>query len=121
MNAFCLLALLLPPPDLESHFVGCVPDTNGNLVHLEVKTRSTCGIGGRITRQVNVESAPTFLGNVGLEAKWTFEDGSFSGGVPLICGSEHGVRRVTVQDGFVSVFRGDALIFRMYAPAYGAR
>ncbi len=114
MNALCLLALLLPPPDLESSFEGTVHDTNGNVVWLKVETRSTCGAGDvrLITKQVEATSETD-----GLTMNWEVERHTWSGPLTL-CTCQYGARKFVIRDGFVSVFRGDTLLFRMYAPAY---
>ena len=113
MNVFALLALLLPPPVLESSFEGTIPDTNGNIVWLKVTTKSTCGVGDTllITKQVEASSETD-----GLTMKWT---GGYGISGPLtLCGVRYGARKFVSRDGFVSIFRGDTLLFKMYAPAY---
>ena len=112
MHGLFFLALLLPPPDLESSFEGTVLDSNGDVVWLKVETRSTFK-DGRIVRRMEVISETE-----GLSVRWVHGGGSFSGPLLNFCGSGFPAKKCAVKDGFITVSRGDTLLFRMYAPVY---
>lgn len=109
------LLLLLMPPELESRFCGAIPDTNGNLVHLEIKTKSVFCAGMyhmELTGLSDTEGLIFHWPPGGMRGPvWTEDIGAGMTTYPSRLNWK-------IHEGFVTVTRGDVLIFQMHAPTY---